>query len=102
LRPFSSPRVFRFVPVPYTGIIGAWKVIQLYDQRNDQELHPVSTTRDLPITTDVWALEWRAVLDVNLPGQFPCAREAIKQFISQKASPLPRVSRRRLRAYKKS
>src|SRR5580692_10086676 len=49
------------------------------------------------ITTDVWALEWRAVLDVNLPGQFLCARDAIKQFISQKASPpLPRVSRRRL------
>jgi hypothetical protein len=52
LRPFSSPRVFRFVPVPYTGIIGAWKVIRLYDQRNDEELPPVSTTRDLPIDYD--------------------------------------------------
>jgi hypothetical protein len=44
--------VFRFVPVPYTGIIGAWKVIRLYDQRNDEELPPVSTTRDLPIDYD--------------------------------------------------
>jgi len=30
--------------------------------------------------------DWRTVIDVNLTGQFLCAREAIKQFISQKAS----------------
>jgi glucose 1-dehydrogenase len=30
--------------------------------------------------------EWRTVLDVNLTGQFLCAREAIKQFTSQEAS----------------
>jgi hypothetical protein len=30
--------VFCFVPVPYTGIIGAWKVSQLHDGRNGKDL----------------------------------------------------------------
>ncbi len=36
--------------------------------------------------------EWRAVLDVNLTGQFLCAREAIKQFISQEASTVSKAA----------
>ena len=30
--------------------------------------------------------QWRSVIDVNLTGQFLCAREAIKQFLAQKES----------------
>ena len=33
------------------------------------------------------AEQWRTVIDVNLTGQFLCAREAIKQFLAQRASP---------------
>ena len=36
--------------------------------------------------------EWRAVLDVNLTGQYLCAREAIKQFISQEASTVSKAA----------
>jgi glucose 1-dehydrogenase len=31
--------------------------------------------------------QWQAVIDVNLTGQFLCAREGIKQFLAQRASP---------------
>ena len=41
--------------------------------------------RDAAVT-EMTLDEWRTVIDVNLTGQFLCAREAIKQFISQKAS----------------
>ncbi|HEY7246316.1 MAG TPA: SDR family oxidoreductase [Xanthobacteraceae bacterium] len=30
--------------------------------------------------------QWRSVIDVNLTGQFLCARDAIKQFLAQKPS----------------
>jgi glucose 1-dehydrogenase len=36
--------------------------------------------------------EWRTVLDVNLTGQFLCAREAIKQFIGQQASAVSKAA----------
>jgi glucose 1-dehydrogenase len=31
--------------------------------------------------------QWRSVLDINLTGEFLCAREAIKQFLQQDLSP---------------
>jgi glucose 1-dehydrogenase len=31
--------------------------------------------------------EWRTVIDVNLTGQFLCAREAIRRFLAQQSSP---------------
>jgi len=36
--------------------------------------------------------EWRTVIDVNLTGQFLCAREAIKQFVSQKTSTVSKAA----------
>ncbi len=38
--------------------------------------------RDAPVA-DMTLEEWRTVIDVNLTGQFLCAREAIKQFLVQ-------------------
>jgi glucose 1-dehydrogenase len=38
--------------------------------------------RDAPVT-EMTVEEWRTVIDTNLTGQFLCAREAIKQFLSQ-------------------
>jgi glucose 1-dehydrogenase len=42
--------------------------------------------RDAAIT-EMTLEQWRTVIDVNLTGQFLCAREAIKQFLAQRASP---------------
>ncbi len=41
----------------------------------------------LEMTTD----QWQRVIDVNLTGQFLCAREAIRQFLQQDASPHSRA-----------
>lgn len=38
--------------------------------------------------------QWRRVIDVNLTGQFLCAREAIRCFSEQEASPYSRPSAR--------
>jgi len=35
--------------------------------------------------------EWRTVIDVNLTGQFLCAREAIKRFLAQESSPVSKA-----------
>jgi len=35
--------------------------------------------------------EWRAVIDVNLTGQFLCAREAIRRFLAQQSSPVSKA-----------
>ena len=42
--------------------------------------------RDAAIT-EMTLEQWQAVIDVNLTGQFLCAREGIKQFLAQRASP---------------
>jgi glucose 1-dehydrogenase len=36
--------------------------------------------------------DWRTVIDVNLTGQFLCAREAIKQFVSQETSTVSKAA----------
>ena len=41
--------------------------------------------RDAAIT-EMTLEQWRTVIDVNLTGQFLCAREAIKQFLAQEPS----------------
>jgi len=41
--------------------------------------------RDAPVT-EMTLEQWRTVIDVNLTGQFLCAREAIRQFLAQEAS----------------
>jgi len=46
--------------------------------------------RDAPITT-MTLEQWRTVIEVNLTGQFLCAREAIKRFLQQGASPVSRA-----------
>src|SRR5207237_9976145 len=38
--------------------------------------------RDAPVT-EMTIEQWRTVIEVNLTGQFLCAREAIKQFLAQ-------------------
>jgi glucose 1-dehydrogenase len=35
--------------------------------------------------------EWRTVIEVNLTGQFLCAREAIKRFLAQEPSPVSKA-----------
>ena len=45
---------------------------------------------DAPVAT-MSAAAWRRVLDVNLTGQFLCAREAIRRFRAQGASPASRA-----------
>src|SRR6476646_12235529 len=42
--------------------------------------------RDAAVT-EMTLEQWQAVIDVNLTGQFLCAREGIKQFLAQRASP---------------
>jgi glucose 1-dehydrogenase len=42
--------------------------------------------RDAAVT-EMTLDQWQAVIDVNLTGQFLCAREGIKQFLAQRASP---------------
>lgn len=42
--------------------------------------------RDAPVTS-MTLEQWRTVLDVNLTGQFLCAREAIKCFLKQGLAP---------------
>jgi glucose 1-dehydrogenase len=42
--------------------------------------------RDAP-ASEMTLKEWRSVLEVNLTGEFLCAREAIRQFIQQELSP---------------
>ncbi len=37
-------------------------------------------------TIDMTVEQWRHVLDVNLTGQFLCAREAVKQYLAQEGS----------------
>ncbi|WP_302888692.1 SDR family oxidoreductase [Streptomyces cucumeris] len=46
--------------------------------------------RDAP-TVEMTLAQWRQVLDVNLTGQFLCAREAIKEFLRRGV--VPEVSR---------
>jgi glucose 1-dehydrogenase len=46
--------------------------------------------RDAP-TVDMSLAEWEKVLDVNLTGQFLCAREAVKEFLRRGV--VPEVSR---------
>jgi glucose 1-dehydrogenase len=41
--------------------------------------------------TEMTLEQWRAVLDVNLTGQFLCARAAIRQFLAQGAAPASRA-----------
>src|SRR6516164_5730282 len=47
--------------------------------------------RDAAVT-EMTSDEWRTVIDVNLTGQFLCAREAIQQFIRQKASTVSKAA----------
>jgi glucose 1-dehydrogenase len=42
--------------------------------------------RDAPVT-DMTLEQWQEFMDVNLTGQFLCARGAIKQFLTQGMSP---------------
>jgi glucose 1-dehydrogenase len=42
--------------------------------------------------TEMTLDEWRTVLDINLTGQFLCAREAIKQFLKQAPSPVSKAA----------
>ena len=42
--------------------------------------------RDAAVT-EMTLEQWQAVIDVNLTGQFLCAREGIKQFLAQRTSP---------------
>ena len=37
--------------------------------------------------TDMSLEDWRAVLDINLTGQFLCVREAIRRFLAKGPSP---------------
>jgi glucose 1-dehydrogenase len=43
-------------------------------------------------TVEMTAEQWRRVLDVNLTGQFLCAREAIRRFWRQESSPHSRAA----------
>jgi glucose 1-dehydrogenase len=43
--------------------------------------------QDAPVT-EMTIKQWRRVIDVNLTGQFLCAREAIRQFLAQPPSPV--------------
>jgi glucose 1-dehydrogenase len=42
-------------------------------------------------TTSMTVNQWRTVLEVNLTGQFLCAREAIKHFLEQGLSPVSKA-----------
>jgi glucose 1-dehydrogenase len=42
--------------------------------------------RDAPFA-EMTLEQWRTVIEVNLTGQFLCAREAVRQFLAQQASP---------------
>ena len=46
--------------------------------------------RDAPFE-DMTLADWNAVIDVNLTGQFLCAREAVREFLRR--GPRPDVSR---------
>jgi glucose 1-dehydrogenase len=46
--------------------------------------------RDAP-ALEMTLNEWRSVLDVNLTGEFLCAREAIRQFLQQDVSPVSKA-----------
>jgi glucose 1-dehydrogenase len=46
--------------------------------------------RDAP-ATNMTLEQWNTVLDVNLTGQFLCAREAIKHFLDQGPSPVSKA-----------
>jgi glucose 1-dehydrogenase len=47
--------------------------------------------RDAAVT-EMTLDEWRTVIDVNLTGQFLCAREAIQQFIRQEVSTVSKAA----------
>jgi glucose 1-dehydrogenase len=42
-------------------------------------------------STDMTLAQWQRVIDVNLTGQFLCAREAIRRFLQQGASPVSKA-----------
>jgi glucose 1-dehydrogenase len=46
--------------------------------------------RDAP-AAEMTLEQWRTVIDVNLTGQFLCAREAIKRFLAQESSPVSKA-----------
>ncbi|MBA2491677.1 MAG: glucose 1-dehydrogenase [Gammaproteobacteria bacterium] len=46
--------------------------------------------KDAPVTT-MTIDDWRAVIEVNLTGQFLCAREAIRRFLAQGESPVSKA-----------
>jgi glucose 1-dehydrogenase len=47
--------------------------------------------QDAP-AVDITLQQWKTVIDINLTGQFLCAREAIKQFLQQEPSPVSKAS----------
>lgn len=48
--------------------------------------------RDAPFT-EMTLAQWQTVIDINLTGQFLCAREAIKEFLSRDIDPKKSVAR---------
>lgn len=46
--------------------------------------------KDAPLT-EMTLEDWRAVIDVDLTGQFLCSREAVKSFLAQDPSPVSRA-----------
>jgi len=66
------------------------QVIELFDQavrafgRLDTLVSNAGIEKPSPIQ-DMSLDDWRAVIDVNLTGQFLCARQAVRHFLSRKA-----------------
>jgi glucose 1-dehydrogenase len=67
-----------------TGLVGAFG-------RLDILVANAGVQQDAP-AVDMTLQQWKTVIDVNLTGQFLCAREAIKQFLQQGLSPVSKAS----------
>jgi glucose 1-dehydrogenase len=66
-----------------TGLVGAFG-------RLDILVANAGVQQDAP-AVDMTLQQWKTVIDVNLTGQFLCAREAIKQFLQQELSPVSKA-----------
>jgi glucose 1-dehydrogenase len=67
-----------------TGLVGAFG-------RLDILVANAGVQQDAP-AVDITLQQWKTVIDINLTGQFLCAREAIKQFLQQEPSPVSKAS----------
>jgi glucose 1-dehydrogenase len=67
-------------------VLGMFEVFAERFGRVDIVVANAGLQRDAAIA-DMSLADWRTVLDVNLTGQFLCAREGIRRFLAQDASP---------------